>query len=74
MQKQIQQRILDRMATSNQITPKQYAVMILRDDYQLTFREIAERMEINPTTAYRIYKRGITNEKAHGNIFELLWL
>ena len=62
------------MATSNQITPKQYAVMILRDDYNFTWQEIANKLDINPTTAYRIYKRGITNEKAHGNIFELLWV
>jgi len=48
--------------------------MILRDDYNFTWQEIANKLDINPTTAYRIYKRGITNEKAHGNLFELLWV
>ena len=62
---------MDRMATSNKITPKQYAVMILRDDYQLTFREIAERMEINPTSAFRLYDRAKQNETISKDIFQV---
>lgn len=62
------------MATSNKITPKQYTAMILREDFDMTFEQIGKRLDIHRATAYLLYTRGKRNEKAHGNIFELLWV
>ena len=62
---------MDRMATSNKITPKQYTAMILREDFDMTFEQIGKRLDIHRATAYLLYTRGKRNEKTHGNIFEL---
>lgn len=62
------------MVNRNKTTAKQYAVMVLRDDYHYTFRSIAERMGVSESVAFRLYEKGIKNEKTHRNIFELFWV
>lgn len=62
------------MATSGKTTPRQYAVMILRDDFHYTFRAIGERIGITEASAFRLYEKGIRNEKTHKNVFELFWV
>ena len=71
MQGQVQQRILDRMATSNKITPKQYAAMILREDFDMTFEQIGKRLDIHRATAYLLYIRGKRNETISKDIFQV---
>lgn len=62
------------MVNRNKTTAKQYAVMVLRDDYHYTFRSIGERMGVSESVAFRLYEKGIKNEKTHKNLFELFWL
>ena len=62
------------MVNRNKTTAKQYAVMVLRDDYHYTFRNIAERMGVSESVAFRLYKRGIENETLHKNIFQVFWV
>lgn len=62
------------MAHRSKTTAKQYAVMILRDDYHYTFRSIAERMAVSESVAFRLYEKGIENEKTHGYLFKLFWV
>lgn len=62
------------MVNRNKTTAKQYAVMVLRDDYHYTFRNIAERMGVSESVAFRLYEKGIKNEKTHKNLFELFWV
>jgi len=61
------------MVNRNKTTAKQYAVMVLRDDYHYTFRSIAERMGISESVAFRLYEKGIKNEKTHKNKFVILF-
>lgn len=62
------------MVNRNKTTAKQYAVMVLRDDYHYTFRNIAEIMGVSESVAFRLYEKGIKNEKTHKNLFELFWV
>ena len=48
--------------------------MILRDDYHYTFRAIGERMGVSESVAFRLYEKGINNEKTYKNLFELFWV
>ena len=62
------------MVNRNKTTAKQYAVMVLRDDYHYTFRSIGERMGVSESVAFRLYEKGIKNEKNQKNLFELFWV
>ena len=62
------------MVNRNKTTAKQYAVMVLRDDYHYTFRNIGGRMGVSESVAFRLYEKGIKNEKTHKNLFELFWV
>lgn len=45
--------------------------MILREDFNMTFTQIGERLNINRGTAYLLYQRGIRNETISKDIFQL---
>ena len=62
---------MDRMATSNKITPKQYSAMILREDFNMTFQQIGNRLNIHRATAYLLYTRGKKNETISKDIFQV---
>jgi transposase-like protein len=62
------------MVNRSKTTAKQYAVMILRDDYHYTFRAIGERMGVSESVAFRLYEKGINNAKTDKNLFELFWV
>ncbi len=61
------------MVNRSKTTAKQYAVMILRDDYHYTFRAIGERMGVSESVAFRLYEKGINNEKTYKNNFDILF-
>ena len=52
---------------------KAYAVAILREDFGLTWEEIAERMDCSASTGRYLYNQFIKNERK-GKILLNLWM
>ena len=62
------------VVTRRQKLAKQYAIIILREDFGYTWKSVGEEMEMNPRVCNELYLQAIRDEATHKNLFNLLWV
>lgn len=62
------------VVTRRQKLAKQYAIIILREDFGYTWKSVGEEMGMNPRVCNELYLQAIRDEATHKNLFNLLWV
>jgi hypothetical protein len=62
------------VVTRRQKLAKQYAIIILREDFGYTWECVGKEMGMNPRVCNELYLQAIRDEATHKNIFNILWL
>lgn len=62
------------VVTRRQKLAKQYAIIILREDFGYTWEWVGKEMGMNPRVCNELYLQAIRDEATHKNIFNILWL
>lgn len=65
---------MGRVVTRRQKLAKQYAIIILREDFGYTWESVGKKMEMNPRVCNELYLQAIKDEATHKNIFNSLWV